>query len=112
MPVPTAPPTAQITVPSRASLREIDGHHGIVARVRLSEGGQVIVSTSDRAGRTVGFGLGARDDAGSLTITSMSNAKDLRELRRLTGTRVQVRVRVHDFAGHVRAYDRWTEIVP
>jgi hypothetical protein len=28
VPVPTTPPTAQSTVPSRVSLREIDGHHG------------------------------------------------------------------------------------
>ena len=40
----------------------------------------------------------------------MSNAKDLRELRRLVGTRVQLDVTVHDFARHHRAYDRWTEI--
>ena len=110
--VPTAPPSAQITVPTRESLRAIDAHHGIVARVRLSEGGQVVVSTRDRSGRSIGFGLGTRDDAGSLAITSVSNARDLRELRRLTGTRVQLRFTVHDFAGHMRAYDRWTEIVP
>jgi Domain of unknown function (DUF4394) len=112
VPAPTAPPTAQITVPSRASLREIDGHHGIVARVRLSEGGQVVVSTRDRGGRAIGFGLGTRDDAGSLTITSTSNAKDLRELRQLTGRRVQLRFAVHDSARHMRVYARWTEIVP
>jgi hypothetical protein len=72
----------------------------------------VVVSTRDRSGRTIGFGFDTRDDAGSLAITSMSNAKDLRELRRLTGTRVQLRFTVHDFAGHMRAYGRWTEIVP
>jgi hypothetical protein len=110
VPVPTAPPTAQITVPTRESRRAIDAHHGIVARVRLSEGGQVVVSTRDRSGRVLGFGLSSRDDAGTLTITSMSSARDLRELRRLTGTRVELRFTVHDFAGHRRAYDRWTEI--
>jgi Domain of unknown function (DUF4394) len=112
VPVPTAPPQAQITLPTRESLREIDAHHGIVARVRLFEGGQVVVSTRDRSGRSIGFGFDTRDDAGSLAITSTSNAKDLRELRRLTGTRAQLRFTVHDFAGHMRAYDRWTEIVP
>ena len=111
VPVSTAPPQAQITVPTRESLREIDAHHGMVARVRLSEGGQVVVSTRDRSGRTVGFGFASRDDAGSLAVTSMSNARELRELRRLAGTRVQLDVRVHDFAGQVRTYDRWTEIV-
>jgi hypothetical protein len=109
--VPTAPPTAQITVPTRESVRAIDAHHGIVARVRLSEGGQVVVSTRDRSGRALGFGLDSRDDAGSLTVTSMSNARDLRELRRLTGARVEIHFAVHDFAGHMRAYDRSTEIV-
>ena len=42
----------------------------------------------------------------------MSNAKELRELRRLAGTQVRLDVRVHDFAGHVRTYDQSTEIVP
>lgn len=112
VPVPTAAPQAQITLPARESLREIDAHHGIVARVRLLEGGQVVVSTRDRSGRSIGFGFDTRDDAGSLAITSTSNAKDLLELRRLTGTRAQLRFTVHDFAGHMRAYDRWTEIVP
>lgn len=109
--VPTAPPTAHITVPGRESLRAIDADHGIVARVRLSEGGQVVVSTRDRSGRTLGFGLGTRDDGGTLTITSTSSAKDLRELRQLTGTRVQLRFAVHDFAGHRHVYERGTEIV-
>jgi hypothetical protein len=111
VPIPTAAPQAQITVPRRESLGEIDAHHGIVARARLSAGGQVVVSTRDRSGQTIGFGFGTRDDAGSLEITSMSNAKDLRELRRLVGTRVQLEVTVHDFARHHRAHDRWTEIV-
>jgi hypothetical protein len=112
VPVPAAPPHAQIMVPTRELLRDIDAHHGIVTRVRLSEGGQVVVSTRDRSGRTLGFGFDTRDDAGSLAITSMSNAKELRELRRLAGTQVRLDVRVHDFAGHVRTYDRSTEIVP
>jgi Domain of unknown function (DUF4394) len=111
VPVPTAAPQAQITVPARESLGEIDAHHGIVARVRLSEGGQVVVSTHDRSGQTLGFGFDTRDDAGSLAITSLGNAKELRELRRLVGTRVQLEIRVHDFAGHVRTYDRSTQIV-
>lgn len=109
--VPTAPPRATISIPRRESLRVVDARHGILARVRVSEGGQVVVSTRDPRGHAIGFGLGTRDDAGTVTVTSTSNAHGLRDLRHLIGRRVRMHISVHDFAGHTRVYDRWTQIV-
>ena len=106
----TRPPTATMSVPRRESIRGIRAAGGVVARVRVSEGGQTLVTVRGRNGQVLGFGFGTRDDAGPLTITSFLT-KAGKRLGRLLGTRAQLRFTVHDFAGHKRVYERSTTLV-
>jgi hypothetical protein len=76
-------------------------------RVKVSEGGQAVVSVRLH-GKVVTMGLGTTDKAGTVRVGFGANKKNDAALRRAMRNhgRVLVHLRVHDFAGNSRIYER------
>jgi hypothetical protein len=76
-------------------------------RVKLNEGGQAVGSMRLH-GKILTFGLGTIDQAGTVKVEFGTNKKNDAALRRAIRDhgRVLVHLRVHDFAGNTRIYER------
>lgn len=108
-------PVADDTKAPKATLKGRVLHRQVVhglpwftgLRAKVNEGGQVVGSMRLH-GKIVTFGLGTIDQAGTVKVEFGTNKKNDAALRRAirNHSRVLVHLRVHDFAGNKRIYER------